>query len=63
MSDNEMHMAMASAALVALAQRGIPADLQELLIYGDPMRGIAPGALSHAIQAALKAGIQHKQDT
>jgi hypothetical protein len=42
------------APLVALAESGIPADIQELLVQGDPMRGVAPGALAKAI-AALSA--------
>lgn len=40
-----------AAFLVALAERNIPPDVQELLVQGDPMRGIAPGALSAAIRA------------
>jgi hypothetical protein len=44
-----------TAALVVLARRGIPSDVQALLIEGDPMRGIAPGALSDALDAAQDA--------
>jgi len=51
---------MASAALVALAEHGIPADLQELLVYGNPDRGISPGALSKAVQAILLAAKREK---
>lgn len=40
-------------ALVHLAHAGIPSDVQELLIRGNPDRGIAPGALRHAIGAVL----------
>jgi hypothetical protein len=43
------------AALVVLAERGIPTDVQDLLVAGDPMRGIAPGALEAAIEAAQDA--------
>lgn len=39
------------AALTALAEANIPTDVQELLVRGDPMRGIAPGALAKAIAA------------
>jgi hypothetical protein len=45
----------ATAALVTLAEKGIPTDIQELLVYGNPERGIAPGALSAAIKAVLPA--------
>lgn len=43
------------APLIALAQAGIPTDVQELLVQGDAMRGIAPGALEKAITAYLSA--------
>ena len=39
-----------AAALVALAKANIPTDVQELLISGDPTRGIPPGALQSAMQ-------------
>lgn len=39
--------------LIALAEANIPTDVQELLVQGDPMRGIPPGALTKAIAAAL----------
>lgn len=42
-------------ALLELAKAGIPTDTQELLVSGNPMRGIAPGALNKAIDAALSA--------
>jgi hypothetical protein len=40
--------------LTILTTHGIPPDVQELLVYGNPSQGIAPGALSKAI-AALAA--------
>lgn len=40
-----------TAAVVALARAGIQTDIQELLIAGDPMRGIPPGALDAALLA------------
>lgn len=43
----------AAAGLCALAEYGIPVDVQELLVRGDPMRGIRPGALSACIKATL----------
>jgi hypothetical protein len=41
--------------LIALAQAGISPDIQELLVHGNPSRGIAPGALKKAIAALSKA--------
>ncbi len=43
----------ATDALMSLAQDGIPPDVQELLVYGNPIRDIKPGALSRALKAAL----------
>lgn len=45
----------ATAALISLTEAGIPTDVQELLIVGDPSRGIAPGSLSKAIATVLRA--------
>lgn len=42
-----------TAALVVLRRAGIEPDLQSLLVQGSPSRGIAPGALKKAIDAAL----------
>ena len=39
---------LAASVLIALAEKNIPTDIQELLVNGDPQRGIAPGALSKA---------------
>ena len=44
-----------AAALVALAQRNVPPDVQELLMIGNPELDIAPGALEAAIEAAVDA--------
>ena len=52
MTTNEQVQA---AALVALAEANIPVDVQELLVFGSPMRGVAPGALRKAILAASRA--------
>jgi hypothetical protein len=41
-----------TALLIALAQANIPADVQELLVRGDPMRGILPHALVGAYARA-----------
>lgn len=49
---------MSAAALVILAEANIPPDIQELLVRGDPMRGIAPNALGKALTAARQQGIE-----
>jgi hypothetical protein len=43
------------AAVVMLARHGIPGDIQELLIRGNPDLGIAPNALIDAIDAFRNA--------
>lgn len=40
-----------TAAVVALAEANIPPDTQELLVSGNPDRGVAPGALARALAA------------
>lgn len=42
-----------TAAVTSLAEHGVPPDIQELLIYGNPNRGIVPGALLRAVGAVL----------
>lgn len=39
--------------LTVLAQCNIPPDVQELLVYGNPSRGIAPYALQKAIEEVI----------
>lgn len=48
-------------ALTALAEHGMPTDVQELLLRGEPMRGIAPGALNKALAEALGALMAEKE--
>lgn len=50
-----------TAAVVALARAGVQTDIQELLIAGDPMRGIPPGALDAAL-LAYAASLPQSQD-
>lgn len=45
----------ATAALVALAEHGISADIGELLARGNPARGVAPGAIFKMIEAIDRA--------
>lgn len=44
-------------AMLALAQSGIPTDVQSLLIEGDGRGGVASGAMAKAIQAAVKVAL------
>ena len=44
----------ACAALTVFSEFGIPPDVQELLVMGNPKMGIKPGALSKAVKAILK---------
>lgn len=43
------------AALAALAKAGVPTDVQELLMYGNPDRNVRPRALESALVAASNA--------
>lgn len=45
---------LAATALVALAEHGVPPDVQELLVYGNPDMGVPPGALARAVSAAIR---------
>lgn len=42
-----------TAAVLALARHGIPADVQDLLVRGSLSAGIRPGALQAALMAAM----------
>lgn len=42
-------------ALLALAESGVPADVQELLVSGNPGLGVKAGVLNALIDAVLKA--------
>ena len=41
-------------AWASLSADGFSSDLWQALVYGDPSRGIPPGALDRAIYAALR---------
>ena len=58
-SASEELSAMVGTVLLSLTQHNIPPDVQELLMYGSPQHGIAPGALYHAI-ATLRAQYPEK---
>lgn len=51
--ENNPDLEAAAAALMELTVRGIPPDIQELLVHGSLSRGISPGALSAAMRAAM----------
>ncbi len=53
--EDKVRLDAATAALISLSEAGIPTDVQELLIVGDPSRGIAPESLSKAIATVLRA--------
>lgn len=53
--DDKTRIDAATAALISLTEAGIPTDVQELLIVGDPSRGIAPGSLSKAIATVIRS--------
>lgn len=44
------------SAITALAEHGIPSDIQGLLVRGNPSLGIRPGAIIAALTAAASAG-------
>jgi hypothetical protein len=46
-----MGLSELTVALVALAEHGIPSDVQELLTGGSKRQGIRPGALLKALRA------------
>lgn len=50
-----------SAALVVLAQCNVPTDIQELLVRGDPMRGIPPHSLGKAIAEVRRSRVVRDQ--
>ena len=49
-----------TAALVALAKRNIPTDIQEILLFGDNEKNIAPGALQKAIESSVSVSEAYK---
>lgn len=51
-----------AAALVILTEQGIPADVQELLVNGNPDRGIPPGALGKALTAVRAQALEDAKD-
>ena len=52
----------AAAALTAMTEHGVPHDVQELLVIGNPTICVPPGALSKAMKAALRAYIKQVHD-
>lgn len=53
MSDELVEEALV-AALVAGAQKGLPTDIQGLLLRGNAAQGIPPGILKTMVTAAIK---------
>lgn len=62
--DEVQGMDALTAALVVLARYNVPPDVQELLVQGNPMRDIRPGALAAALTqlseqiAALRVSLE-----
>ena len=54
MDKKNIDLEAAAAALMELTVRGIPHDVQELLVHGNPHLGVSPGALSAAMRAAME---------
>jgi hypothetical protein len=50
------------AALTALAKHNIPPEILELLVYGNAMRDIRPGALNKAISALTHGTQTHEPE-
>jgi hypothetical protein len=46
---------MQIAAMTSMVSAGLPTDVGEFLVQGDPRRGVAPGLLRNALRAALLA--------
>jgi len=55
MTTKDPDVAAAAAGIAELLKRGIPTDVVELLVSGDPTRGVKAGALSAAIMATIRA--------
>lgn len=53
-TDTAMVEQLEVVALVKLAQLNVPTDVQEFLVQGNPMAGVAPHALRSAIVAVLE---------
>lgn len=62
MSDIPEDIMAEAAALVTLARANIPVDVQELLVQGDPMRGIQPHAIARALMGHEAALRQERDD-
>jgi hypothetical protein len=52
-------LSLAMDALMILTSFGVPQDVQELLVRGDAMHGVRPGALSAAIAHIIQAERRH----
>ena len=57
---NDEKLDLSVAALVALAENGVPADIQELLVRGNPALGVKAGAINDVIKAVIKTTQQQR---
>ena len=56
MSVTEVHdieLDAATAALMVMAEHNVPPDIQELLVFGNPILGVPEGVMSKVIKAVL----------
>lgn len=51
-AETERLLELESAFLISLASNGLPPDIAELLVHGNPMRGIPSRLLQKAIKGA-----------
>ena len=52
-AETERLLELEAAFFVLLVGNGLPADISELLTYGDAKRGIPPRLIQKAIKAAI----------
>jgi hypothetical protein len=58
--DYDVELAAVTACITALAEHGIPVDIQEVLVNGSLQAGIKPHAIFNGIRAAYNTyqGVQ-----
>ena len=52
-AETERLLELEAAFFVSLVSNGLPADISELLTYGDAKQGIPPRLIQKAIKAAI----------
>ena len=59
--DYDVELAAVTACIMALAEHGIPVDIQEVLVNGSLQAGIKPHAIFNGIRAAYNTYQGHGQ--